>query len=94
MNKEKGITLIALIITIIILVILAAVSIRAAYNMGIVSHAVNGAEGYDVFFATCNHHGKKITCKKKSWKNIRKQQSRNIRVYLIDFALKKIIIML
>ena len=45
-KQEKAITLIALIITIIILVILAAVSIRAVYNMGIVNHAVNGAEGY------------------------------------------------
>ena len=44
--KEKGITLIALIITIIILVILAAVSIRAVYNMGIVNHAINGAQDY------------------------------------------------
>ena len=46
MKQERGITLIALIITIIILVILAAVSIRAVYNMGIVNHAVNGTEGY------------------------------------------------
>ena len=45
-RKEKAITLIALIITIIILVILAAVSIRAAYNMGIVNHAVNGTQAY------------------------------------------------
>ena len=46
MNNSKGITLIALIITIIILVILAAVSIRAVYNMGIVNHAVNGTQDY------------------------------------------------
>ena len=46
MRKEKGITLIALIITIIILVILAAVSVRAVYNMGIVGHAVNGTQQY------------------------------------------------
>ena len=45
-NNEKGITLIALIITVIILVILAAVSIRAVYNMGIVGHAVNGTQQY------------------------------------------------
>ena len=44
--KERGITLIALIITIIVLVILAAVSIRAAYNMGIVGYAVNGTQDY------------------------------------------------
>lgn len=45
-KKERGITLIALIITIIILVILAAVSIRAVYNMGIVGHAINGSKDY------------------------------------------------
>ena len=46
LKKERGITLIALIITIIILVILAAVSIRAVTNMKIVDYAVNGAENY------------------------------------------------
>lgn len=46
MKKEKGITLIALIITIIILVILAAVSIRAVTNMDIIGRAVKGAEDY------------------------------------------------
>jgi len=45
-TNQKGITLIALIITIIILVILAAVSIRAVYNMGIVGHAINGTQQY------------------------------------------------
>lgn len=45
-RKESGITLIALIITIIILVILAAVSIRAVYNMGILGQAVNGTKKY------------------------------------------------
>ena len=45
-SEEKGITLIALIITIIILVILAAVSIRAVANMGIVGHAINGTQQY------------------------------------------------
>ena len=45
-NKERGITLIALILTIIILVILAAVTINAVTNMGIVGRAVNGAQDY------------------------------------------------
>ena len=45
-KEERGITLIALIITIIILVILAAVSIRSVYNMGIVNHAINGTAEY------------------------------------------------
>ena len=45
-RENAGITLIALIITIIILVILAAVSINAVYNMGIVGHAINGAQEY------------------------------------------------
>ena len=46
LEKERGITLIALIITIIILVILAAVSIRAVTNMKIVDYAVNGSQNY------------------------------------------------
>ncbi len=46
LRQEKGITLVALIITIIILVILAAVSIAAVYNSGIVNYAVNGAVDY------------------------------------------------
>ena len=45
-KNEKGITLIALIITIIILVILVAVSIRAVANMKIVGHAINGTQDY------------------------------------------------
>ena len=45
-KKENGITLIALIITIIILVILAAVSIRAAYNSGIIDYSINGTRRY------------------------------------------------
>ena len=45
-KEEQGITLIALIITIIILVILAAVSVRAVYNMGIVDYAINGTQNY------------------------------------------------
>ena len=46
MKNETGITLIALIITIIILVILAAVSIRAAYNSGIIDYSINGTQKY------------------------------------------------
>jgi len=46
LKKENGITLIALIITIIILVILAAVSIRAAYNSGIIDYSINGTKRY------------------------------------------------
>ena len=45
-KKESGITLIALIITIIILVILAAVTIRAVTNMKIVDYAMNGTQNY------------------------------------------------
>ena len=45
-KEESGITLIALIITIIILVILAAVSIRAAYNSGIIDYSINGTLKY------------------------------------------------
>ena len=45
-RQERGITLIALIITIIVLVILAAVSIRAVTNQKIVEQAVNGSQEY------------------------------------------------
>lgn len=46
LRQEKGITLVALIITIIVLVILAAVSIAAVYQSNIVGYAVNGAQNY------------------------------------------------
>jgi len=46
LKQEKGITLVALIITIIVLVILAAVTINAAFNSGIINTAVNGAVNY------------------------------------------------
>ena len=46
LTQEKGITFIALIITIIILVILAAVSVRAVYENGILKYAVNGTQRY------------------------------------------------
>lgn len=46
LRQEKGITLVALIITIIVLVILAAVAITTAYQTGIVNYAMNGATGY------------------------------------------------
>ena len=45
-KQEKGITLVALIITIIVLVILAAVTINAAFNSGIIDTAVDGAVNY------------------------------------------------
>ena len=43
---EKGITLVALIITIIVLVILAAVSIMLVYRTRIVNYAINGTMNY------------------------------------------------
>ncbi len=46
LRTEKGITLVALIITIIVLVILAAVSIAAVYQSKIVDYAINGAQDY------------------------------------------------
>lgn len=48
LRQEKGITLVALIITIIVLVILAAVSIAAVYQSNIVNYAVNGAQNYAI----------------------------------------------
>ena len=47
MRREKGITLIALIITIVVLVILAAVSVREITNMGIIGKATNGVSEYE-----------------------------------------------
>lgn len=46
LRAEKGITLVALIITIIILVILAAVTITTVYSMGLVNYLQNGAREY------------------------------------------------
>jgi len=46
-RKEKGITLVALIITIVILLILAAVAIAAIQNENILSHANNAAIKYN-----------------------------------------------
>ena len=45
-KEEKGITLLALIVTIIVLVILAAISVSAAYMSGIIRHAEDGAKEY------------------------------------------------
>ena len=45
-KTDKGITLVALIITIIVLVILAAVSIAAVYQSRIVNYAINGTMNY------------------------------------------------
>ncbi len=45
-QEEKGITLVALIIAIIILVILAAVSIGVVYRTKIVDYAINGTYNY------------------------------------------------
>ncbi len=46
LRQDKGITLMALIITIIVLVILAAISISAAYQSGIIAFGVNAAYDY------------------------------------------------
>ncbi len=45
-RKEKGITLISLIITIIILLILAMVSVSIVINSGLIGHTENAAMGY------------------------------------------------
>ena len=44
--KERGITLVALIITIIILIILAAVTIKAAFDSNFIGIATKGTENY------------------------------------------------
>ena len=45
--KNKGITLIALIITIVVLLILAAVAIGAAQNSDIIDYAKNAATNFN-----------------------------------------------
>ena len=47
-NTNRGITLVALIITIIVLLILAMVSIRLVMNGGIIGRAENGTKVYSV----------------------------------------------
>lgn len=46
LKNQKGITLVALVITIVILIILATVSITIALNGGLVGHAESGADAY------------------------------------------------
>ena len=47
MKEQNGITLVALILTIVVLIILAAVSINGIQNTEIVSHAVNAGTKYN-----------------------------------------------
>ncbi len=47
-KNQKGITLVALIITIIVLIILAAVTIISVNNMGLVPLAINGTQNYAI----------------------------------------------
>lgn len=47
LRQEKGITLVALIITVIILVILAAVTIISLQNSEMIKYAVEGTQNYD-----------------------------------------------
>ncbi len=47
-NNQKGITLVALIITIIVLIILAAVTIISINNMQLVPLAINGTQNYSI----------------------------------------------
>ena len=46
LNTQKGITLVALIITVIVLLILAMVSIRLVMNGGIIDRAERGTQAY------------------------------------------------
>lgn len=55
MKKERGITLVALVITIIVLLILAGVTIaQATSGTGIFSHAKNAANAYNTSAAEEN----------------------------------------
>ncbi len=46
LREEKGITLVALIITIIVLIILAAVTIIAVQDSNLVNRTINAAQDY------------------------------------------------
>ncbi len=46
-KTQKGITLVALIITIIVLLILAVVTIGAITNQGMINYAVNAKDDYN-----------------------------------------------
>ena len=46
LKNQKGITLVALVITIVILIILATVSITLALNSGLIDNAKYGADKY------------------------------------------------
>lgn len=58
LKNQKGITLVALVITIVILIILATVSITLAFNGGLVGHAESGADAYK---AAADKEDKQIT---------------------------------
>lgn len=58
LKNQKGITLVALVITIVILIILATVSITLAFNGGLVGHAKSGADAYK---AAAEDESKQIT---------------------------------
>lgn len=47
LRREKGITLVALVITIIVLIILAAVSISAVMNTGLIDNAKTAKNNYN-----------------------------------------------
>ena len=47
-KNQKGITLVALIITIIVLLVLAVVAIGAVQNDGIINHALNARNRYEI----------------------------------------------
>lgn len=54
MKGQKGITLVALIITIVVLLILAVVSIGAVRDSGIIGHSQNAADTWQTQQATEN----------------------------------------
>ena len=54
LKNERGITLVALVITIVILIILATVSISIALNQNLIGTAKKGAEDYKAAAATEN----------------------------------------
>lgn len=79
LRQENGITLVALIITIIVLIILAAVTIMAVTKNGMIDKAIQGTENYanaqyyevnelEHASNTLNKVVSNITAIEKSWK--------------------------
>ena len=74
-KNERGITLVALIITIIILIILAAVTINALTHDGLADMAIKGAQDYDKAQQNENRAGKTFGTSSEIFKNMMRKHA-------------------